>query len=146
MRNDFHDDVFGRDATDDDLKQAKARFWAKMRNVFSRIPFARQAAALYYLIRDPKADVAIKGTSVLALLYFISPLDFVPDMIPITGMLDDASVVAGAIAIIGPALGPYLKMADLWLKRGAPLTDDADDEIIRDAELITMPNIETNEP
>jgi uncharacterized membrane protein YkvA (DUF1232 family) len=135
MDNDFHEDVLNREASADDLKRAKARFWEKMRRFCSRIPFARQAAALYYLITDKKADLGIKGTAVLALLYFISPVDMVPDMIPLTGMLDDATVIGAAISMIGPALGPYLKLADAWVARGAPLRDEPDEEVILDVDV-----------
>ena len=33
-----------------------------------------------------------------ALIYFLSPVDAVPDVIPIVGFLDDAAVLAGAVA------------------------------------------------
>lgn len=135
MDPDFPKDVFGRKPSAEDLKQAKTRFWAKMRKFFTNIPFARQAAALYYLIADPKADFRIKGTAVVALVYFISPLDMVPDMIPVTGMLDDAAVIGAAIAMIGPALSPYLKLADAWLARGAPLRDENEQEVIHDVDV-----------
>ncbi len=36
---------------------------------------------------------------VLALLYIISPIDLIPDAIPVVGRFDDAAVAAGAGAI-----------------------------------------------
>lgn len=35
---------------------------------------------------------------ILALLYFLSPIDLVPDVIPGTGFLDDVLVVLGSLA------------------------------------------------
>ena len=35
-----------------------------------------------------------------ALAYFIVPFDFIPDMLPIIGLTDDAAVIAGAIKLV----------------------------------------------
>jgi uncharacterized membrane protein YkvA (DUF1232 family) len=49
--------------------------------------------------------VPMKGNSfvlwvlVLAILYIISPIDLIPDAIPVIGWVDDAAVAAGAGAI-----------------------------------------------
>jgi uncharacterized membrane protein YkvA (DUF1232 family) len=110
--------------TVEDVKRAKAAFWKKMRAFAGRVPFARQAAALYYMIRDPKVDLPIKTAAVLAILYFISPVDMIPDIIPITGFLDDAGVIATAISILGPMVKPYMKDADDWVERGRPMKDE----------------------
>lgn len=112
--------VFKDNVSVEDLKRAKASFWTKMRAYAGRIPFARQATALYYMIRDPKADFAVKATAVLAILYFISPIDMIPDVIPITGFLDDAGVIATAVTMLGPLIKPYLKDADEWVRNGRP--------------------------
>ena len=36
----------------------------------------------------------------IALLYFIWPIDIVPDIIPLIGLLDDLAVLAGALYLI----------------------------------------------
>ena len=43
-----------------------------------------------------------------AVIYVVSPLDAVPDIIPIVGWLDDARVVAAAIASLGTVIASYL--------------------------------------
>src|SRR5688572_19311833 len=101
--------VFGNDVTSDDIKRAKASFWKKMRDVAGRVPFARQAAALYFMMRDPKVNLGVKATGVLALLYFISPVDLIPDFVPFSGFLDDAGVITAALTILGPIMKPFLK-------------------------------------
>lgn len=123
----------------EDVKRAKAAFWKKMRAFAGRVPFARQATALYYMIRDPKVDIGFKAAAVLAILYFISPVDMIPDVIPITGFLDDAGVIATAISFLGPVITPYLKVADDWIKRGRPLNDeDAGEEEVIDVEVVDV--------
>ncbi|MCA8945199.1 MAG: hypothetical protein KDB29_03145, partial [Planctomycetes bacterium] len=59
--NDYHKVL--KDAVSvEDLKRAKTAFWKKMRTFAGRVPFARQAAALYYMIRDPNVELPIKAT------------------------------------------------------------------------------------
>ncbi len=126
--------VFQQDVSAEDLKRAKATFWAKMHEVIGRIPFARQAVALYFLIREPGVDLGVKASAVLALLYFISPIDMIPDVIPVTGLLDDAAVISAAIVVLGSMIKPFLERADAWYDRGRPLRDEPEIEEIRDVE------------
>ena len=44
-----------------------------------------------------------------ALLYFISPVDLIPDVIPVAGHLDDAAVVGACIALVKSDLDEYKK-------------------------------------
>jgi uncharacterized membrane protein YkvA (DUF1232 family) len=126
-------DVFNRTATSDDLKKALAAFWGKLHGVIGRIPFAPQATALYYLIRDPKMSLGVKGTAVLALLYFISPVDAIPDAVPLIGLMDDAAVIASAITILGPLMKPYLARALDWYKAGAK--PEVEQEVVKNIEV-----------
>lgn len=108
-----------REATPEDLKKAKSEFWAKMKKFAGKVPFAKDAVSLYYFVTDPGVGFALKGAAVFALLYFISPVDVVPDTIPIAGLLDDAGVVAGVMSLLGSQLKPYKDRAAQWLKDGA---------------------------
>lgn len=127
--------VFEKDATPEDLKKAKEGFWAKMHEFIGRVPFARQAVALFYMIKDPRADLGVKGAAVLALLYFISPVDAIPDVVPVAGLMDDAAVISTALMILGGLIKPYLQLADDWYHKGAKLKDEP--EVIKDAEVLS---------
>lgn len=52
-----------------------------------------------------KTIAAIVG----ALIYFISPIDVVPDFIPVVGFMDDAAVIAFAMKMISDDLETYRK-------------------------------------
>ena len=129
------EEVFDREASPEDLKKAKESFWEKMHAFVGRVPFARQAVALFYMIKDPKADLGIKGAAVLALLYFISPIDAVPDVIPVAGLMDDAAVISAALAILGGLIKPYMQQADDWYHKGAKLKEEP--EVVKDAEVLS---------
>lgn len=78
------------------------------------------------LIREPRVPWLTKALPLLALLYLISPLDLVPDVVPLLGQIDDATVVlvvlesflrlapAGAVAFHRAAMEehrPYAPMS-----------------------------------
>ena len=45
------------------------------------------------LLREPGVPLLAKAFPVMAAVYTISPLDFVPDVLPVLGQLDDLSVI-----------------------------------------------------
>jgi len=49
---------------------------------------------LYRLIKDPRAPLAEKALLAGTIIYVVSPLDFIPDMIPVIGQVDDLYLVA----------------------------------------------------
>lgn len=51
------------------------------------------------LMRDPRVPVWTKAIPVLAVLYIISPFDFVPDLVPGLGQLDDLGIALAAMRL-----------------------------------------------
>ena len=62
--------------------------------------FLRKLFALWYSFRSPDTPAWAKAVIVGALGYFISPVDAIPDFIPGAGYVDDAGVIASALAAI----------------------------------------------
>ncbi len=58
------------------------------------------ALLLFYTLQDPNVPPWAKAVIVGALGYFISPVDFIPDMIPVIGYTDDLSTLIGAIVMV----------------------------------------------
>lgn len=54
---------------------------------------------LFYVAKNPNVPMKIRAAIIAPLGYFISPIDFIPDVAPIVGFTDDAAVIAGAMAI-----------------------------------------------
>lgn len=55
------------------------------------------ARRLWRALQHPKSPAWLKGGTALLLLYLISPIDLIPDFIPLLGVLDDAIVIPAVI-------------------------------------------------
>ncbi len=51
------------------------------------------------LVREPRVPWLAKGIPLLTALYVFSPLDFVPDVLPLLGQMDDVGIVLVALEI-----------------------------------------------
>lgn len=69
--------------------------------------------AMAQLLRDPKAAWASKALAIAALLYLVSPIDAVPDVIPIAGLADDAALILSVVSTLAVQLSKYMKQSDL---------------------------------
>ena len=58
-----------------------------------------EALKLWYVTDNPNLPSKTKAAIIGALGYLISPLDLVPDVLPVVGYTDDAGAVALAIAM-----------------------------------------------
>lgn len=76
-------------------------FWLKMRQFASRIPFAREALAAWYCVRDPATPAHVRLVLLAALAYFVVPTDAVPDFLGVLGLGDDAAVFWAAWRMVG---------------------------------------------
>jgi len=56
--------------------------------------------ALYKAYRDPRVPWYVKAIILFLLGYFISPIDLIPDFIPVIGYIDDIIIISLAIYLI----------------------------------------------
>ena len=88
------------------------RFFDKLRKNASRVPFVDEAVTLYFCATDPDTPTWAKAASVAALVYFIVPLDLLPDPI----FIDDAAVIAVAIKQLSTVVTDHHRsQARRWL-------------------------------
>jgi uncharacterized membrane protein YkvA (DUF1232 family) len=45
------------------------------------------------LMREPRVPLLAKALPALAVLYVLSPLDFIPDVLPVLGQMDDIGIL-----------------------------------------------------
>lgn len=71
------------------------------------------ATLLWRVARDPRVSWSAKALAAGAVLYVASPLDLVPDGIPVVGQLDDVWLVARALRHLFNTAG-YDLVRELW--------------------------------
>ncbi len=81
----------------------------KLKKAEKKISFIEDIIALYNYLKDNSVKWYRKLIVVSALLYFISPIDTIPDLAPLVGYLDDLGVIAAAIKYIGSEIQPYYR-------------------------------------
>lgn len=62
---------------------------------------------LWKMVRDPHAPWQGKAIAIGALVYLVSPIDVIPDFVPIVGLTDDVGVILAAVAKLGSDLKRY---------------------------------------
>jgi uncharacterized membrane protein YkvA (DUF1232 family) len=81
----------------------------KLKKTRNKISFIEDIIALYNYLKDDAVKWYRKLIVVSALLYFISPIDTIPDLAPLVGYLDDLGVIAATIKYIGSEIQPYYR-------------------------------------
>ena len=95
------------------------------------------ALILYYTLQSEKVSKADKAIIISALGYMISPLDVIPDAIPIVGLSDDVAVLIFVLRKVWGSVEPDVKeKARLRLSKWFD-----DDEIAEIDELFTVDKV-----
>jgi len=89
-----------------DEAELRRRFWKKLKGLAARLPFAEDLIAAHYCAFDRQTPLHVKAVLVGALAYFVVPVDFIPDVLPIIGYSDDAAVLAAAIKLVSSHIKP----------------------------------------
>ena len=97
----------GETETAEKIKFVEENLWTKLERVGKKISFAKDVIALFYYMRDPQVSWHRKAIVVAALIYFISPIDAIPDIAPLVGYLDDLGVITALLKFLGSELIPY---------------------------------------
>jgi uncharacterized membrane protein YkvA (DUF1232 family) len=87
----------------------RQNFWAKLKRLGGRIPFAEDLIAAYYCAVDPATPNRVRMILMGAIAYFILPTDAVADFLPLLGFADDAAILAAAITQVAGAIKPEHK-------------------------------------
>ena len=59
----------------------------------------QETTALYYAYRDPRTPWYAKGLTIFVVAHTLSPIDLIPDFIPVLGYLDDLLITPLGLAL-----------------------------------------------
>lgn len=83
------------------------RQWLDQLKYWARI-IKRDVLALYLAARDPRVPLLPKALAALIAAYALSPIDLIPDFIPVLGYLDELILlplaITGVARLIDPAV------------------------------------------
>ena len=80
--------------------------WNRLRN-WARL-MKRDVIALWIAARDPRTPVLAKIVAAAIAAYALSPIDFIPDFIPVFGYIDDVIIVPVGIFLAVRLIPPSL--------------------------------------
>ncbi len=78
----------------------RIRKWAKA--------LKRDVAALALAVRDPRTPLAARIVAAVVVAYALSPIDLIPDFVPVLGYLDDLILVPLGLALVLKLIPPAL--------------------------------------
>lgn len=91
----------------------RARDWARS--------IKRDVVALWLAARDPRTPWVAKAVAAMVAAYALSPVDLIPDFIPVLGYLDDLLIVPFgillAVRLIPPPLMAEFRTAAVGARR-----------------------------
>lgn len=82
-------------------------FWEKVEKVGKKLSFTKDVKALFNYFSDRRIPWYRKSIVVGALVYFILPIDSIPDLAPLIGYLDDLGVITAVIKYLGHELTQF---------------------------------------
>lgn len=92
--------------------RARARGWAR--------GIKRDVLTVWHAARDPRTPWALRLLALLVAAYALSPIDLIPDFIPVLGYLDDVVLVPLGLLLVLRLLPPAV-LADARASAAATL-------------------------
>lgn len=86
--------------------------------------------ALYVAIRDPRTPAHVRWFAIIVVSYALSPIDLIPDFIPVFGLLDDLILLPLGIALLKKMIPPDIMAysqhrAESLMRSGLPASRNA---------------------
>ncbi|WP_072622123.1 YkvA family protein [Spirulina major] len=100
----FHDYI--RKAKPEDVERINENIGSMQRGPVKEI--WSKVEVLVQLVRDPEAAWKSKALAIASLIYLISPIDAIPDVIPIGGLVDDVALIVVVVSTLAGEVETYL--------------------------------------
>ena len=94
---------------------SRVRDWARA--------LKRNVVALWFACKDTRTPPLAKALAVFTVGYALSPIDLIPDFIPVLGFVDDAIILPGLIWLVlrmvpAEVMSDCRAKADAWFAEG----------------------------
>lgn len=89
------------------------------------------AKRLWYALGHPESPGWLKAGAAALVLYLVSPIDFIPDMLPVIGVLDDLVIVPLALRWLLARLPAHIRAYSERRAGGVRATDGWTDHTVR---------------
>ena len=85
----------------------------------------RDVLALWFACRDPRTPAIAKILALVIVAYALSPIDLIPDFIPVLGLLDELILLPAALWLVlklvpAPAMNDARAKAQAWVESRRP--------------------------
>ncbi|MFA8343825.1 MAG: YkvA family protein [Rhodothermaceae bacterium] len=107
FKNQYAGNYNSRQSVEEGSRYVEENLWQKVERTGKRVSFLNDVKALFSYIMDNNVSWYRKSIVVAALVYFISPVDTIPDLAPLFGYLDDLGVITATLKFLGSELIPY---------------------------------------
>lgn len=105
--DEFETQYNSREKVEEGQEFVEGQLWVKLEKFGKKLSFARDLLALYQYMIDSRVSWHRKAIVVGALVYFILPIDAIPDLAPLVGYMDDLGVITAVLKFLGSELIPY---------------------------------------
>ena len=100
-------DYSSEDKFEEGSEYIEGNFWSKVEKVGKKLSFTKDLKALFNYFTAKDISWYRKSIVVAALVYFIMPIDAIPDISPLIGYLDDLGVITAVIKYLGSELTQF---------------------------------------
>lgn len=104
---DLSNDYNTHDKFNEGSDYIEENFWEKVERVGKKLSFTKDLKALFNYFTSQNIPWYRKSIVVGALVYFIMPIDSIPDIAPLIGYLDDLGVITAVIKYLGSELTQF---------------------------------------
>ena len=105
--SDLSSDYDSHDKYEEGKEYIEENLWAKVEKVGKKLSFTKDIKALFNYFTNDRIPWYRKSIVVGALVYFIMPIDSIPDLAPLIGYLDDLGVITAVIKYLGSELNQF---------------------------------------